>query len=129
MSHIIAIKPLSQHPTAVRQRRLRLENAPCIDRKEAADRKKCRAKIDSRKRKLAEIRYQPKQTVARWNEAVRHHTRGRDTGYAAIAMEIPEWIVAEFFFEIDAWKFDPKSIREHLAAVNARIMARKRGAK
>lgn len=129
MSHIIAIKPLSQHPTAVRQRRLRLENAPCIDRKEAADRKKCRAKIDSRKRKLAEIRYQPNQTVAFWNEAVRHHTRGRDTGYAAIAMEMPEWIVAEFFREIELWKANHTPVRQHLAAVNARIVARKRGAK
>lgn len=129
MSQLIAIKPLSQNLSAVYQRRLRLENAPCIERKDAADRKKKRAKIDARRRSRNGSRYQPKQTVARWNDAVRHHTRGRDTGYTAIAMEIPEWIVAEFFIEIEAWKANHTPVRKHLAAVNARILARKRGAK
>lgn len=129
MNQIIATKPLSQNPSAVYQRRLRLENAPCIERKDASDRKKKRAKIDARRRSWNGSRYQPKQTVARWNDAVRHHTRGRDTGYTAIAMEIPEWIVAEFFIEIEAWKANHTPVRDHLAAVNARILARKRGAK
>ena len=129
MNQIIATRPLSQNRSAVYQRRLRLENAPCIERKDAADRKKKRAKIDARRRSWNGSRYQPKQTVARWNDAVRHHTRGRDTGYTAIAMEIPEWIVAEFFIEIEAWKANNTPVRDHLAAVNARILARKRGAK
>lgn len=129
MSQLIATKPLSQLPAEVKLRQMVLDGNQTIEKYRASARRLKRSKLDAKYRSKNERRYHPRQTVARWNEAVRHHTRGRDTGYTSIAMEIPEWIVAEFFAEIEAWKANHTPPRQHLEAVNARIMARKRGAK
>lgn len=126
MSLLISTKPLSQQKEAVRRRQMILEGDPRIDVEKEKDRKRRRKAIDEKKRRRAVQKFKMPLTLSHWTEIARHRSRGRDTGYTAIATNLPEWIVAIFFKHIDVWDKQHANIRSHIDSVKAEIRERAR---
>jgi hypothetical protein len=113
-------KPLSQTPSAIRHRQLRLNDDPKAAQYAESLRKYIGMKRDAKLRigvagNVIDVK------TPRWNEIAHLHAAGRDTGRIAIYLNMPEWIVKILVQHIDMTNAGQGTASQNLEAANKAI--------